>query len=1060
MKSLKIRKYLDFVIIISVSVFFCRGLLFTPGLPMGSDALSWVHVQKFNAMHSWWFPTWLGISFPGEPTRVSPLDVFFTFLLTVFQDTIGVKVIIFLTYLVAGLGMYIFMHYYCGIRNIALLSALAYMLNRPVVDQFLQGHYYISFGYALLPLLFLTWDKTLRTGEFKDILLSTIILSVFATSSHPTYIYMAFAFLIAFIIYNALAIVMSAPIKKIIIRRFLKIFALSWASFIPLSAFTVVPFMLGAAPTYTYQSFDHLIRSVYKYSSKSLLDAIIMSNIEATFPPLWTAGMFCIPILSYLAFFFRRDRYTTFFIISAIISTFLSKGPYPPFSEIFLWLFYNVPAFSSLRVAARWLLITAFSYSFLAGVSINAIYDHVENIRKKAFKRHVHTSPLKRMVYHIPTLIFIALIGVSLFTPSWLGFYHGLQTYNPPEIYVRPHEWIEQQPGDILVLTLPFTGTGWMYIPWQPGFWSWTWDFGTYSPNIHRKTLIVGTQRLWTPYAVNFLDFINHIVRNNRTNNLMKILGALNVKFVVFQSYAPTSEREFFNNQHGLKMVYQYGNASVLENLYWIPRIFASSRYAFVLGGYGTFTSLSTVESLDFSRWPLLFAHQNNENFHSLLKKSDIIVFSDSSFMDLVMLSLKVRGNAYVIDATSHAGKNYDSTSSWVSGNQFTCEGLFVLNRFDHYIYTYGNVSIDIPFNIESSGKYDAWIRVFHYTQADLLHILIDDKPVRGVRPTLSPYYGFKWVKIGNATLSQGQHVLRLTNVNLGGLGNYVDQIAIVKPSLLNLEMDYVGDLIKSSDSRIVYVLEQNRFSGRSWFPHRYNYNASDGLLLRHVDDGSAPDISGDIYIPKDGRYMVAVRVVVGPDYGDLKVLVNGNPYFINCSTPSSELKWYEIGPISLNASNTTITISGNGELAFDEMIIYSLKEGENRVPLSSIFKYDPFFSVQSVSCIKIDPTKYIARIKAEEPFYLVFSDTYHPLWRAYVDGKETSSVPVYSFINGFYINKTGKFEVTIEFTGQRYAYIGVGISSLSWLAALVYLGLRWTKRWKLSIFKKSLEIS
>jgi hypothetical protein len=62
----------------------------------------------------------------------------------------------------------------------------------------------------------------------------------------------------------------------------------------------------------------------------------------------------------------------------------------------------------------------------------------------------------------------------------------------------------------------------------------------------------------------------------------------------------------------------------------------------------------------------------------------------------------------------------------------------------------------------------------------------------------------------------------------------------------------------------------------------------------------------------------------------------------------------------------------------------------------------------------------------------LTFSESYHPMWKAYVDGREISPVATNFVVNGYYINKTGSFDLTIYFTGQTYAEAGLAISGIT----------------------------
>lgn len=88
----------------------------------------------------------------------------------------------------------------------------------------------------------------------------------------------------------------------------------------------------------------------------------------------------------------------------------------------------------------------------------------------------------------------------------------------------------------------------------------------------------------------------------------------------------------------------------------------------------------------------------------------------------------------------------------------------------------------------------------------------------------------------------------------------------------------------------------------------------------------------------------------------------------------------------------------------------------------------------------EVNPTKYIAKINAKSPFILTFSEPYDPLWIAKINGNEYESKPLYSMINGFWIEQTGNLEITIEYKPQTLFHYGILISLSSFIACLLFL--------------------
>ena len=96
----------------------------------------------------------------------------------------------------------------------------------------------------------------------------------------------------------------------------------------------------------------------------------------------------------------------------------------------------------------------------------------------------------------------------------------------------------------------------------------------------------------------------------------------------------------------------------------------------------------------------------------------------------------------------------------------------------------------------------------------------------------------------------------------------------------------------------------------------------------------------------------------------------------------------------------------------------------------------------------KINPTKYILNIKnATRPYIISFAETYDNLWTAYSNKDEneknnyfrTNSIPLYGVTNGFYVNKTGDYDLVIEYEPQNWFVLGaiISISSLIVLSAI-----------------------
>jgi len=100
-------------------------------------------------------------------------------------------------------------------------------------------------------------------------------------------------------------------------------------------------------------------------------------------------------------------------------------------------------------------------------------------------------------------------------------------------------------------------------------------------------------------------------------------------------------------------------------------------------------------------------------------------------------------------------------------------------------------------------------------------------------------------------------------------------------------------------------------------------------------------------------------------------------------------------------------------------------------------------FQKNIVSFSRIDPTKYIIQINASKPYFLIFRESYHIGWVAYVDDKQIPNEYHFmanGYANAWYINKTGTYTITLEFWPQRLFYMGSAISITTLTLCVLYI--------------------
>ena len=102
----------------------------------------------------------------------------------------------------------------------------------------------------------------------------------------------------------------------------------------------------------------------------------------------------------------------------------------------------------------------------------------------------------------------------------------------------------------------------------------------------------------------------------------------------------------------------------------------------------------------------------------------------------------------------------------------------------------------------------------------------------------------------------------------------------------------------------------------------------------------------------------------------------------------------------------------------------------------------------------KINPAEYVVHVDAERPFVLVLSSTYDPEWSANIEGENSplAHFQVNSYANGWYVNETGKFNITLEYESQSYLETGIKVSAIAAIMCLICLSIPTSKKlWKAS---------
>lgn len=193
-----------------------------------------------------------------------------------------------------------------------------------------------------------------------------------------------------------------------------------------------------------------------------------------------------------------------------------------------------------------------------------------------------------------------------------------------------------------------------------------------------------------------------------------------------------------------------------------------------------------------------------------------------------------------------------------------------------------------------------------------------------------------------------------------------------------------------------------------------------------------------DLKASKQSNYVLAVRSMVSLEGGGLKVDFGGEPSEIS-NKEKGRFEWF-IKPVSLNEGTYKLTLENpEGFNIVNIVALIPKNDWDEAQQLSKRLRnhfdsldMDNLVSLEGknrwveVNFEKISPVRYKITLP-EVGKWIVFSDSYHPKWKLKKGVEYFDSYPLYSMINGFYIDSLGEAEIVFE--GQKDLRLGFYIS-------------------------------
>jgi hypothetical protein len=340
------------------------------------------------------------------------------------------------------------------------------------------------------------------------------------------------------------------------------------------------------------------------------------------------------------------------------------------------------------------------------------------------------------------------------------------------------------------------------------------------------------------------------------------------------------------------------------------------------------------------------------------------------------------------------------------------------------------NAALTLSFDIDRAGDYIFFVRCFKSQRGGLVRVFLDENSIE--INTVDQLNRFAWIRLGMFDLEAGRHKIVLEN--LGGF-NAVNLFTLIPEHVYFRGLEELRQKLQSSTVAYIFEAESELY-------------ASKGRVLESspVGNGELTVLTGygrvwrDVEIVKSGVYKVALRGL-----GIFKVKTGGNSFVLK----SDSLNGFTYSPsFYLSPGRQRLEITPLGVAKLDVVWLYSTETDQT---IDQLFSVDGK-SAEIVSARKIDPTLWRVEVDAVKPFLLCFAEAYDPLWEAriYKGGrriKTVGSIPLYSIVNGFWIDEAGELEVEIRFKPQDWFEACLICSSTTFLLCVSLLIYDWVRK-------------
>jgi len=974
-----------------------------------------------------------------------PLIIFFSFIGTIFSPGISNRLFIILGSTIGFWTMFFFTKKILKNNVPAFLAGLFFGINSWVISRILAGHMSLLIAYGLIPLFLIFLFETvgfydgftsiskLRT-KIKPIILSAITLAIISSAvmfdGLIITMLITFILIISWIVYIIISDTIN--LKKQIITHIIISAALIITITILLSLYWIIPvgiYVLTSNATSTSQVILPWLHN------RAVLENLL--TLKGYWWPQFTDMIYAsdsmilnriylviswIPFLALLNVIPRlresKEKLAALSLISVFtIGLFLSLG-----ANLFGSYYQYFTLFGVFRDPEKFSALIAFAYPFFIAIFANKIIHFINE--KKPFLK---TKYIKIKTVTIPRKKIYSLIVILIFTSSHLivvwpaltgNFRNSYDSLEMPKSYSIVNNWIEEQEGDFRVLWLPAND----YVKFD---WSKDRSMGDPMRYLSGKQTVqpADPARDVIPWTSLSIMQINHFLARNETKNIGKILGPMNIKYIIFRSDVITPSfpnmLSSLMQQEDLLLKFSKDPLYIFENNHYLPIIRPATNNIIVADATKGLLKLSYLAE-DFSDISYTYLEHigiSNENIEERLNNSDAFFYSLHNLHDLQLAATPQR---YRTDTHQYAKTLSDLKQfDWVQ-TIFEAETRGSLYYGAGTASTYsGTAKLQLPIKIETNEDYDIWVRLFGGIEN--YDISINNNKL--LPQTIPTHLGFNWVKYATMKLDAKEHILTITAKHESYL-HIVDEIIILPKQTFIRQQIETNNIL--AEKKIFAFIEGEELKPQK--ESRY----LDGTIFSqkqalYINISATTQENLPLIIPNKDKYIIGFLGGSTHIESSPTISLTNNQFEITSPLiMGSTLKWYYTKPFEIEKGKYILTINGT-QTTIDALVLF-------RETDKNFWNQNPNEQIQYQI---INPTNIQIKTNTNNYKTIIYSFSFDQYWTATNNNKPVT-LQLCNAFNICIITDNNAQNIDLNYSLQTSAYIGTIISIMTIIAMTI----------------------